>query len=165
MLNLSKVQKIAESYFSQELFAALVWQRKFNDFDGEKVVTDLSKNPNLWKSFLFTRPIFPLDKDGINFIGMVDILVSMASCHSVSIENIRSFAAYPADTILVLAENKDTIVTQLMDFGKTWKADSVEIIDSNNKECFMLEYRLKRALLSYEKNSRRDAVIVSYWWD
>ena len=135
MLDLTKISKIAESYSSQELFAALVWQRKFNDFNGEKVIIDLSKNPTLWESFLFTKPIFTSDKDGINFVGMVDILVSMANYRPLPLETIKSYAAYPADTILVLTENKDTIVAQLMDLGKTWKADSVEVMDSDNQEC------------------------------
>ncbi|BAY84348.1 hypothetical protein NIES267_38440 [Calothrix parasitica NIES-267] len=41
MLELTKIQTIAESYSPQELFAALVWQRQFNNFDGEQVITDL----------------------------------------------------------------------------------------------------------------------------
>ena len=165
MLDLTKISKIAESYSSQELFAALVWQRKFNDFNGEKVIIDLSKNPTLWESFLFTKPIFTSDKDGINFVGMVDILVSMANYRPLPLETIKSYAAYPADTILVLTENKDTIVAQLMDLGKTWKADSVEVMDSDNQECLFLKGHLKNALFDREKNSRRDAIVVSYWWD
>ncbi len=34
MLDLKKIQHIAKSYSPQELFAALVWQRQFNNFDG-----------------------------------------------------------------------------------------------------------------------------------
>lgn len=33
MLDLAKIQSIAQSYSPQELFAALVWQRQFNEFD------------------------------------------------------------------------------------------------------------------------------------
>ena len=43
MLDLKKIQHIAESYSPQELFATLVWQRQFNNFDGEQVITDLSR--------------------------------------------------------------------------------------------------------------------------
>jgi hypothetical protein len=39
-------------------------QRWFNQFDGEEVITDLSKHPSLWASFLFTKPIFAPDEDG-----------------------------------------------------------------------------------------------------
>ncbi len=38
MLDLGKIQSIAKSYSPQELFAALVWQRRFNEFDGEEVI-------------------------------------------------------------------------------------------------------------------------------
>ncbi|MEH2319458.1 hypothetical protein [Nostoc sp.] len=57
MLDLAKIQSIAQSYSPQELFAALVWQRRcrFNEFDGEQVITDLSNHRNLWASFLFTK--------------------------------------------------------------------------------------------------------------
>ena len=58
MLDLAKIQLITQSYSPQELFAALVWQRQFNQFDGEEVITDLSQHPSLWASFLFTKPIF-----------------------------------------------------------------------------------------------------------
>jgi hypothetical protein len=47
MLDLAKIQLIAKSYSPQELFAALVWQRRFNEFDGEEVITDLSNHPFL----------------------------------------------------------------------------------------------------------------------
>ena len=32
MIDVDKVQLIAQSYSPQELFAALVWQRRFNEF-------------------------------------------------------------------------------------------------------------------------------------
>ena len=40
------------------------------------------------------------------------------------------FSAYSADTLYVLTKNQDAIVTQLVDLGKKWQADSVEIYDS-----------------------------------
>jgi len=67
MLELSKVQHLAETYAPQELFAALVWQRQFNLFDGPQVITDLANHPDLWESFLFTKPIFAPDKHGLSF--------------------------------------------------------------------------------------------------
>jgi len=48
LLDLNKIQLIARSYSLQELFAALVWQRQFNEFDGGEVITDLSHHSNLW---------------------------------------------------------------------------------------------------------------------
>lgn len=38
MLDLARIQSIAQSYSVQELFAVLVWQRRFNEFDGKEVI-------------------------------------------------------------------------------------------------------------------------------
>ena len=46
-MDLNKIRAIAESYSLQEMFAALVWQNKFNNFDGKQVITDLSKRKDL----------------------------------------------------------------------------------------------------------------------
>ncbi|WP_251956980.1 hypothetical protein [Nostoc commune] len=51
MLDLAKIQSIAKSYSPQELFAALVWQHRFNEFDGEEVITDLSSHRNYGQAF------------------------------------------------------------------------------------------------------------------
>jgi hypothetical protein len=53
-------------------------QRRFNEFDGEEVITDLSKHPSLWASFLFTKPIFAPDENGLSFGGVIDTLLAMA---------------------------------------------------------------------------------------
>ncbi|HEY9666981.1 MAG TPA: hypothetical protein V6C91_09260 [Coleofasciculaceae cyanobacterium] len=54
-------------------------QRQFNEFDGEEVITDLSQHPSLWASFLFTKPIFAPDENGLSFGGVIDTLVAMAN--------------------------------------------------------------------------------------
>jgi hypothetical protein len=41
-------------------------QRRFNEFDGEEVITDLSNHPSLWASFLFSKPIFAPDENGLS---------------------------------------------------------------------------------------------------
>ncbi|MEH1779320.1 MAG: hypothetical protein V7K67_29185 [Nostoc sp.] len=94
MLDLSKIQSIAKSYSPQELFAALVWQRRFNEFDGEEVITDLSNHRNLWASFLFTKPIFAPDENGLSFGGMVDTLLAMANYCPMPETSIIHFIAY-----------------------------------------------------------------------
>jgi hypothetical protein len=47
MLDAQRVQHLAATYTSQEFFAALVWQRRFNLFDGQEVITDLTNHPDL----------------------------------------------------------------------------------------------------------------------
>lgn len=69
MLDLAKIEQIAQSYVPQELLAALVWQRRFNEFDGQEVMTDLAHHPDLWKSFLFSKPIYAPDQHGLSFNG------------------------------------------------------------------------------------------------
>lgn len=172
MLDLAKIQSIAQSYSPQELFAALVWQRQFNEFDGEEVITDLANHPALWASFIFTKPIFAPDENGLSFAGVIDTLLAMANYRPMPETSMIHFIAYPADTLYILTENKDTTVSQLMDLGKKWRADSVDVSDSAN-EYYSYTWRLKRGLrgrlaegLSGEKVQRDcDAVVICYWWD
>jgi hypothetical protein len=172
MLDLAKIQSIAQSYSPQELFAALVWQRQFNEFDGEEVITDLAHHPALWASFLFTKPIFAPDENGLSFSGVIDTRLAMANYRPMPETSIIHFIPYPADTLYILAENKDTTVSQLMDLGKKWRADSVDVSDSANED-YSYTWRLKRGLrgrlaegLSGEKVQRnQDAVVICYWWD
>ncbi len=170
MLDLAKIQSIAQSYSPQELFAALVWQRRFNEFDGEEVITDLSKHPDLWASFLFAKPIFAPDEKGLSFAGVLDTLIAMANYRPMPETSIIHFIAYPADTLYILAENQDTTVSQLLDLGKKWRADSVEVSDGTNEDYAWrlkrrLRTRLEGALWGEDVQQDRDAVVISYWWD
>lgn len=170
MLDLAKIQSIAQSYSPQELFAALVWQRRFNEFDGEEVITDLSNHPSLWASFLFAKPIFAPDEGGLSFGGLLDTLIAMANYRPMPETSIIHFIAYPADTLYILAENQDTTVSQLLDLGKKWRADSVEVSDGTNEDYGWrlkrrLRTRLEGALWGEDVRQDRDAVVISYWWD
>lgn len=170
MLDLGKIQSIAQSYSPQELFAALVWQRRFNEFDGEEVITDLCNHRNLWASFLFTKPIFAPDENGLSFGGMVDTLLAMANYRPMPETSIIHFIAYPADTLYILTENQDIKVSELLDLGKKWRADSVEVSDGTNEEYGLqllrrLRTRLSGALWGEDVHQDCDAAIVTYWWD
>ena len=170
MLDSNKIQSIAESYSAQELFAALVWQRQFNQFNGEEVILDLSNHPELWASFIFSKPIFAPDADGLSFSGVIDILLAMANYRIMSENRDVSSFIYHADTLYILTENQDTIVSQLMDLGKKWQADSVEVTDGTNSDYGWklqrrLRTRLEGALFGEQVEQSRDAVVISYWWD
>ncbi|MBE9232752.1 hypothetical protein IQ231_13940 [Cuspidothrix issatschenkoi LEGE 03284] len=170
MLNLTKIQTLAQEYSPQEIFAALVWQRQFNEFNGEEVIQDLSQNTHLWTSFLFTKPIFAPDEHGLSFGGLVDTLLAMANYRPMPESSIIHFIPYPADTLYILTENQDTIVSQLLDLGKKWRADSVDITDGNNEEYGLrlrrrLQMRLQGGLESESFWEQRDAVVITYWWD
>ncbi len=173
MLDLNKIQHIAKSYSPQELFAALVWQRQFNNFDGEQVITDLSTNSDLWHSFLFAKAIYATDEEGLSFTCMVTTLLAMANHRLMPETSMIQFTAYPADTLYILTENQNTLVSKLIDLGKRWRADSVEVIDSNNEEYgYFTQFKLRESLAEKEKtlldqsnHERLDAVVVAYWWD
>jgi hypothetical protein len=170
MLDLAKIESIAQSYSPQELFAALIWQRKFNQFNGEQVITDLALRTDLWASFLFTKPIFAPDEHGLSFGGVIDTLLAMANYRPMPETSIIHFVAYPADTLYILTENQDTKVCELLDFGKKWHADSVEIADGTNEEYSFrlkrqLRARLQGAFWSQDIHQDGDAVVVCYWWD
>lgn len=166
MLDLAKIQAIAQTYSPQELFAALVWQRRFNEFNGEEVITDLSHHSQLWKSFLFTKPVYADDGE-LSYAELVTTLLAMANYLPMPQSSMIQFVPYPADTLYVLTQNQDTIVSQLLDLGKKWRADSVEVTDDANE---VYGWRLRRGLRSLAKQSphrweHRDAAIVAYWWD
>lgn len=170
MLDSTKIQFIAQSYSAQELFAALVWQRRFNQFNGEEVIVDLASHSDLWASFLFTKPIFAPDQDGLSFSGVLDTLLAMANYRLMSEHRDVSSFIYAADTLYILTENQDTIVSQLMDLGKKWQADSVEVTDGTNEDYGWklqrrLRSRLEEALFVEPSEPSRDAAVVSYWWD
>ena len=96
MLDLAKIEQVAQSYSPQELFAALVWQRQFNEFNGREIITDLAKYPQLWRSFLFTKPIYAPDKKGLSFCGVIDTLLAMANYRPMPETSIIHFIPYPA---------------------------------------------------------------------
>ncbi|MDJ0707695.1 MAG: hypothetical protein QNJ46_30835 [Leptolyngbyaceae cyanobacterium MO_188.B28] len=167
MIDVDKVQQIANAYSPQELIAALVWQRQFNEFDGQEVITDLANHADLWKSFLFTKPIYAPDKNGLSFNGVIDTLLAMANYRPMPETSMIHFVPYPADTLYVLTENQDVIVAQLMDLGKKWRADVVDISDGGSEEedwefRDYVAMRLRRALWSEDFKRDRDAVVISY---
>ncbi len=171
MLELTKVKTLAASYSAQEILAALVYQRgQFNNFDGEQVITDLANYPELWCSFLVTKAIYAPDPDGLSLVMLIDTLVAMANHQIEPAVGNMLFIEYPADTLYILTENQDTKICHLLDWGKKWQADSVEVIDGNTEaeteETRWRQYlRLKNTLFKQSWRDRQDGVVVTYWWD
>ena len=172
MLDATRIQTLAESYSPQEMMAAMVWQRRFNEFDGPEVIADLAEHADLWKSFVFTKPVYAPDKDGMSFNGVLDTLLAMANYRPMPESSVIHFVRYPADTLYLLAENQDIVVSQLLDLGKKWRADVVDVFDGGEQPeeedwefRDYAEMRLRRGLWNTAKEGKRDAVIVSYWWD
>jgi hypothetical protein len=101
---------------------------------------------------------------------VIDTLLAMANYRPMPETSIMHFIPYPADTLYILTVNQDTTVAQLVDLGKKWRADSVDVCDGTSEE---FGWRIKRRLLARlegglwgeEVESDRDAVVISYWWD
>lgn len=174
MLNINRISRVASSYSPQELIAALVWQRQFNYFNGEEIITDLSEQPNLWRSFLFSGVVYaPKDQEIFSFACMISTLLAMANYRPVPEDSVSRLVAYPADTLYILTENREPTVTQLIDLGKKWQADTVEVVDGKNDEYgSYLQLRLRESLIDRNKSlldpsnrKDKDAAIVVYWWD
>jgi hypothetical protein len=127
MLDLTTIQAIAESCQPQELFAALVWQRRFNHFNGKEVITDLVHSPHLWRSFLFSKSILSSDHESLTFSGLVDSLLMMANYCPTPETYLVDFVRYPADTLYILAEKQDQKVAQLLKLGRKWRSDATHV--------------------------------------
>lgn len=62
-------------------------------------------------------------------------------------------------------------MAQLIDLGKKWRADSVDVCDGSNEDedWEFRDYiliRLRGALWGEDfRRDRRDALVISYWWD
>ena len=117
-----------------------------------------------------TYGTFAPDENGLSFGGVIDTLLAMANYRPMPETSIIHFIPYPADTLYILTENQDTTVSQLLDLGKKWRADSVEVSDSSNEEYGLrlkrrLRARLGGALWGEGVQQDRDAVVISYWWD
>ena len=171
--SLARIKSIAQSCTPQEMFAALVWQRRFNNFNGEQIVTDLYDNPSLWHSFLFSKGIYAKDSESLSFTSMVDTLLAMANWRPMPEMSPIRFVAFPADNLYVLAENESMLVSKLIDLGKKWQADSVEVVERNNEEYGnYIGLKLRECLIEPHKTrlnqpncDRYDGVVLIYWWD
>jgi len=164
MSSLERINRAAESYSSQELWAALLCQVRFNSFSGTEVVKDLCNHSQLWSSFVFTRPVYTLDTTGLGIRNQIDLLLDMASNSS------SDRHSYVADTLYILAVENDSAVSTLLSLGQKWQADSVEVFkqDSSQRASRLqqqLAKRLRRSLYISPSLDPFDAVVISYWWD
>ena len=120
--------------------------------------------------FLFAKAIYASDQEGLSFAFMVTTLLAMANYRPMPETSMIHFVAYPADTLYILTENQSTLVSKLIDLGRKWQADSVEVVDGNNEEYgSYTQFRLRKSLAEKEKTllsqpnrDRLDAVVVTY---
>lgn len=170
MLNQERIQSLVESYSVQEMFAAMIWQRQFNEFDGREIVKDLARHDRLWRSFFFSRPIYLDDEHGMGFSALIEVLLIMGNRKPTPSTTLPQEFVYPGDTLFVLARNSDTIVSQLMDLGKKWRVSEIFVYDGYNREFKpdlqqILHYKLNHSLWGKPGEEWDDAVVISFWWD
>lgn len=170
MIDLNRVENLVKSCSVQEMIAAMIWQRRFNEFDGKEVVEDLAQHDDLWCSFFFSRPIYLDDEHGLGFAALIEVLLIMGNRKPTPQTTLPQEFIYPGDTLFVLARNTDTVVTQLMDLGKKWRASEIFIYDGYNREFKpdlqqILHYKLNHSLWGNPGEDWHDAVVISFWWD
>lgn len=61
-------------------------------------------------------------------------------------------------------------MSRLLDLGKKWRADEVNVCDGTDEEYGFrllrrLSARLEGGLWGEDVRRDRDAVVISYWWD
>lgn len=160
MLQIDAIKHLAETYTPQEVFAAITWQRgQYERFDGQQIVTDLSNHSHLWQSFLFTTALYAPDPRGAGFLNLL-------------IYTLIHMATFPldqrSDTLYLVAENQDIIVSQLLDLGKRWEASTVHVYDGiNGQEDWDRRDWLKRKLQGelFNRNQEEcDGILIRYGW-
>lgn len=117
----------------------------------------------------FSEPIFTPNENGLSFNKILDTLLAMGNYRPMPETSIIHFILYPADTLYLLTENRDTTVSQFLDFGKKWRADSVEVCDEKNEEYgWQLKNRfiarLEVTLWGDSPQQAQDVIVIS-WWD
>ena len=162
MSSVERINRAACSYSSQELWAALTSQVRFNHFSGTEVVGDLYSHSHLWSSFVFTRPVYTPDTTGLGIRNLTELLLDMAQRHS------SSQNSYAADTLYLLVHRDTSAISTLLSLGQKWQSDSVEIIDGNDDK---YSHQIRRKLARKLKRNRGleaksvDELVICYWWD
>lgn len=125
----------------QDLWAALMLNSGFNSFDPYQVLSDLYAHRQLWLGFamlpdieVITSQRYPkLQRRG--FVQFLPMLECRHQCDC-----------------LYVAVAEDEMVFQLLDFGKAWNADDVQVYTGEAAERLLNEYD-------------RCAPVLRYWWD
>lgn len=125
----------------QQLMEALMLQSgRWNNFDPEPILQDLHQNRHLWLSFMMLPLICEDDESGRLYSNLGLALRDLSD-------------RWHADTLYVWSRDDDCVYP-LVDFGKTWKADDVQVMDRDRASVF----------IGYGGWSDPPPVVV-YWWD
>ncbi|WP_019503790.1 hypothetical protein [Pleurocapsa sp. PCC 7319] len=167
-LKINKIQALADSYCAQEMFAALMLKREFNNFNGRQVLTDLIKNQDLWLSFIFSYAVYYDDDLGYSYSKVAQTLVAMANQKNPAL---LDFVEYPVDTLYILTDKDNAKLSKLLEFKEKWQVDEFEVVESEDiiaavSSKFNPTRRcLKEDLYGKDFSKRKDGTMVTYWWD
>ncbi|PSB33696.1 hypothetical protein [Stenomitos frigidus] len=169
MLDVAKIEQLAQDCSPQDLCAALVWQQRFHTFDGPAIIRDLQQQRQLWSSFCFAAANEGAAQDTWGLQGIIETLLAMATERATPATRGTRCAPYPANALYVLAAKQDTVVAPLLALGEQWRADEVFIHDAadHTATCpcgVYLRAALQDAALDERGEGWQEAVIVSYWW-
>ena len=130
-LDLNRVKQLTE-YSFLELQASVLYQQRWNELDGPKVLQDLMDNQDLWTSFTMRHQYFETDPEGFMLGYLIDELWQQARWNC---ERPHGDTLY-----LYAANNQEETVSRLVEFGKEWSFDVVTVYDGNKalEECNMV---------------------------
>ena len=125
----------------QQLMEALMLQEgRWNNFDPEPILTDLYQNRDLWLNFMMLPLIAEDEKSGRLYSNLGLLLRDLDD-------------RWHADTLYIWSRDDDCVYP-LVDFGKTWMADDVQVMDRDRASVF----------IGYGGYENPPPVVV-YWWD
>ena len=176
MLDISRVDELARTYTPQEMFAAMVYQNHFNCMNGVEVITDLANNTDLWRSFIYGKPVYSQNDYGIGFSCQVQLLLHLANEEYITPPPEPFFSSnYPGDNLFILTEDDEEKISRLLALGDKWQLDETYVVKSCTFKNMYdpLEpgldvprsFRLYKQLKSRDKTKMLDGVVVCMWWD
>ena len=125
----------------QQLMEALMLQGgRWNNFDPEPILKDLHQNRHLWLNFMMLPLIGEEEESGRLYSNLGLALRDLSD-------------RWHADTLYIWSRDDDCVYP-LVDFGKTWLADDVQVMDRDRASVF----------IGYGGSSDPPPVII-YWWD
>ena len=169
MLDIAKIERLAQDSSPQDLHAAWVWQQQFKAFNGQEIITNLAQQRQLWSSFFFTAASDGSAQEAGSMDEVIGTLAAMATHRAAPANRGTYDVSYPTNTLYVLAPKQDTTVAQLVALGKQWRAKDVAVHNATQSKgsypCrAALQLAFQGAALSEDGEARQEAVVLSYCW-
>jgi hypothetical protein len=125
----------------QQLMEALILQEgRWNNFDPEPILRDLYQHRDLWLNFMMLPLIAEDEKSGRLYSNLGLLLRDLSD-------------RWHGDTLYIWSRDDDCVYP-LVDFGKTWMADDVQVMDRDRASIF----------IGYGGSENPPPVVI-YWWD